>query len=66
MKKIKIGVLVCSGLSSKGFFHPLRSAEFCEVYGIASRTSETARAFAEKNNIPRYYGSYDELYRIVL
>ncbi len=41
-----------------------RALDICpnaELYAVASRSLDTAKAWAEKNSIKVYYGSYDEL-----
>ena len=37
--------------------------EDIEVYAIASRTEERAASFAAEHNVPKAYGSYDEMVR---
>jgi predicted dehydrogenase len=41
----------------------IRKSERSELIAVASRNPERARAYAERRNIPRAYGSYEELLR---
>ena len=61
MGKLKLGVLGVSGHFVKRVFFPLRDAKNLEVYAIASRDPERARAFSEKYGIKKWYGSYEDL-----
>lgn len=60
MSKMKVGVL---GLGS--IFHRVMTgfgkAENCELYAVAARDGERAKAEAEKYGAKKWFGSYDEL-----
>ncbi len=58
---IKLGVLGVSNHFVKRVFFSLRESSLVEVYAIASRNPEKAKRFAEKYNIKKWYGSYEEL-----
>ena len=59
-KKIKWGILSTGHISNK-FAIALALLPEAELVAVASRDLETAIRFAEKHNIPKAYGSYDEL-----
>ena len=61
MEKMKFGVLGVSGHFLKRIVLPLIESETTEIYGLASRNIEHALETANKYNIPKYYGSYEEL-----
>ena len=59
--KFRWGILGCAGIAIRKFIPALREARRTEVLAIASRTREKAQAAAADLDIPRGYGSYDEL-----
>ena len=59
-KKIKWGILSTGWIAHK-FVTALQLAENCEVYAVGSRNHESAKKFASEFNIPKVYGSYEEL-----
>ena len=59
-KKIKWGILSTGHISNK-FATALALLPEAELVAVASRNVETAKQFAEKHNVPKAYGSYDEL-----
>jgi predicted dehydrogenase len=61
MEKLRIGVLGCSGHYALRVALPLKSSQAVEPYGIASRSLEKARLYAEKWGFSQAYGSYEEL-----
>lgn len=61
-KKVKWGILG-TGRIAHGFATALQSVENSELYAVGSRTEEKARKFALEFNIPKAYGSYEELVR---
>ena len=61
MKKLKIGVLGVSNHFVKRIVLPLQKTEYCYIHGIASRNQGKAEAASKKYNIPKSYGSYEEL-----
>jgi predicted dehydrogenase len=61
MQPVRWGILGISGHYIKKVHLPVRESEQSEVVGIASRSREKAEAAARNYDIPRAYGSYDEL-----
>ncbi len=59
-KKIKWGILGTGHISNK-FAIALAFLPEAELVAVASRNLETAKQFAEKHNVPKAYGSYDEM-----
>lgn len=57
--KIRWGILSTAGIN-KALLDPIRQAERSELVAVASRDLDRAKAYAEKENIPKAYGSYDE------
>jgi predicted dehydrogenase len=58
--KIKWGILSTGHISGK-FAEALKSLPEADLVAVASRDSGKAKSFAEKHNIPKAYGSYEEL-----
>ena len=58
--KIKWGIL-STGHISKKFADALAILPDAELSAVASRDLETAQKFAEKYNVPKAYGTYEEL-----
>jgi D-xylose 1-dehydrogenase (NADP+, D-xylono-1,5-lactone-forming) len=58
---VRFGVLGTARIGEEWVLPAIRVAGNAELVAIASRNEEKARAFGEKNNIPKYYGSYEEL-----
>jgi predicted dehydrogenase len=54
------GILGVGNISHK-FAQGLRGAEGANLYCVASRSKQKAREFADRYQIPAYYGSYEEL-----
>ncbi|MDR0378251.1 MAG: Gfo/Idh/MocA family oxidoreductase [Spirochaetaceae bacterium] len=61
MKKLRMGVLGCSGHYALRVAIPLQESLLIEPYAIASRDAAKARAFAAAWNFPESYGSYEDL-----
>ncbi len=61
MKKIRWGILGAANIAVKKVIPAMQAGNFCEVTAIASRTLEKARSAAKELNIPKFYGSYEEL-----
>jgi len=61
MKKIRWGVLGCAGIAKRSVIPGIQQSETGEVTAIASRGIEKAKLTAEELNIPKAYGSYEEL-----
>ncbi|MEX2593595.1 MAG: Gfo/Idh/MocA family oxidoreductase [Anditalea sp.] len=61
MKKVKWGVLGASKIAIEKVIPAMADHEQFQVTAIASRNMEKAKAAAEKLNIQKFYGSYEEL-----
>jgi predicted dehydrogenase len=61
MKKLRMGVLGCSGHYALRIATPLRASMLVEPYAVASRDAAKAKAFALAWDFARSYGSYEEL-----
>ena len=60
-KKIRWGVLGAANIAVKKVVPAMQDGEFCEIAGISSRSSDKAKFAADDLNIPKFYGSYEEL-----
>ena len=60
-KKIKWGVLSTAKIAEEFVIPALQHKPYTEVSAIASRNVDTAKATAEKFEIPTFHGSYDAL-----
>jgi predicted dehydrogenase len=61
MNKLRFGVLGCSEHYSLRISNPIKASLMVEPYGIASRNSEKAGAYAQKWGFRKAYGSYEAL-----
>lgn len=61
MTKIKWGILSTAKIGRLHVIPGMQAGTFCEVLGIASRDLETARQVAQELNIPKAYGSYEDM-----
>lgn len=61
MGKVKWGILGCARIAINALIPAIKKSKSSTLYGIASRDYEKAKRIAEKYQIPRYYGSYEEL-----
>jgi predicted dehydrogenase len=61
MKKIRIGVLSTAKIGRTKVIPGMQQAKNCEVAAISSRNAKAAKQAAEELNIPKAYGSYEEL-----
>src|SRR5690606_1607590 len=59
--KIRWGILSTANIGRKALVPALHNASNGELVAVASRDLDKARAFADELNIPRAYGSYEEL-----
>lgn len=57
---LRWGLIGC-GRVSHDFAQALKHLSTASVVACAARSEDDAKAFAEKHNIGRYYGNYDEL-----
>lgn len=61
MKKVRWGILSTAKIGREKVVPAIQRGAFCEVAAIASRNKEAARAEANRLNISKAYGSYEEL-----
>jgi predicted dehydrogenase len=61
MTKIRWGVLGVAGIAVRRVIPGMQRCEFAEISAIASRTLSKAQDAARQFNIPKAYGSYEEL-----
>ena len=59
--KIRWGILSTAKIAREKVIPALQNGGFCEVTAICSRSIEQAEATAKALNIPKAYGSYEEL-----
>ena len=59
--KVNYGVVSTAGIAPR-FISASRCTDNSIFTAVASREVEKARAFAQKNGLEKYYGSYQELY----
>lgn len=57
---MRVGIIGTGWIAEKAAI-TLNGLDTCEAYAVGSRKKETAEAFAAKWNIPKAYGSYNEL-----
>ena len=55
------GVLGAAAIALKKVIPGMQKSELCEITALASRDRDRARHAAELLNIPKWYGSYEEL-----
>ena len=60
-KKLRWGVISTANIGRAAVNPAIQASSNGELVAIASRNEQTARAFAEKWDIPTYYGSYEAL-----
>lgn len=61
MDKVKWGVLGCASFARRRTIPALLESPSVNLVGVASRTLEKAETFRSQFNLPRAYGSYEEL-----
>ncbi|HEY9342747.1 MAG TPA: Gfo/Idh/MocA family oxidoreductase, partial [Hanamia sp.] len=61
MKKVRWGILSTAKIGREKVIPAIQRGAFCEVVAIASRNKEAAKAEANRLNISKAYGSYEEL-----
>lgn len=59
--KIRWGIISTANIGRRALVPALHNARNGELVAVASRNLDKARAFADELNIPRAYGSYEEL-----
>ena len=61
MDKIKWGILGTANIARWATIPGIKLAKNAELYAIAGRSLEKAKAFADEYGFQKYYGSYDQL-----
>ncbi len=61
MSKINWGVLGCSDFAGRRGIPAMRQSMYTHLMAVASRTKDKAKSFQEQFDVPRSYGSYEEL-----
>jgi len=61
MQKVKWGILGTANVARWGMIPGMKKATNCELYAIAGRSAQKAKAFQEQYGFEKAYGSYDEL-----
>jgi len=60
--KVKWGILSTASIAQRRVMPAMQNCERAEVFAIASRSIDKAKAVAEQFSIPKAYGSYEELF----
>ncbi len=60
-RKVRWGILSTANIGLTRVVPAMQQAENCDVVAVASRSLDKAQQFAQQLNIPRAYGSYEEL-----
>jgi len=60
LKKVKFGLLACGNIANK-MARAVTGTDNVELYACGARSIDRAREFAARYNIPKAYGSYEEL-----
>lgn len=60
-KKVRWGILGAANIAVKKVIPAMQKGEFCDVLAIASRDLAKAKEAADALNIPKTYGTYEEL-----
>lgn len=58
---MNLGIIGTSDISTKSIIPYVKELEEIKITGVASRTSQAAKEFSNKYNIPYYYDSYQNL-----
>lgn len=61
MKKILNWGLLSTAKINRALIKPLHASKLTRLLAIASRSLDSAQAFAHEHNIPKFYGSYEAL-----
>ena len=62
-RKIKWGIISSAKIAETDLIPAINKSKNSELVAIASRNKVKAAKFAKKNNIKKFYGSYNELYK---
>ena len=60
MSVFRFAIMGAGGIAKK-FCNAVSLIEGCEVCAVASKSMERAQEFAEKNDVKKYYDSYEEM-----
>ncbi|MFV1883753.1 MAG: Gfo/Idh/MocA family protein [Balneola sp.] len=60
-KKLKWGVLSTAKIAVQSVIPSMQKSQFCEIAGISSRNTKNVHTVAQELNIPKAYGSYEDL-----
>jgi predicted dehydrogenase len=61
MNKVRWGILSTAKIGREKVIPAMQAGEFCEIVAIASPNKDRATAESIRLNIPKLYGSYDQL-----
>jgi predicted dehydrogenase len=61
MKKVNWGIISTSRIGTEQVIPAMQSGQYCSILAIASRDLRNAKKTAQQLDIPRAYGSYEEL-----
>lgn len=61
MRKIRFGIIGCAGIAQKQFIPAIKLASNAEITAVGSRNLDKSKEFAQRNGIPRFFGSYEAL-----
>ena len=61
MNPVRWGVLGAASIATSRFIPAMKDASAATLVAVASRETTKAEALAKRFDVPRYYGSYDEL-----
>lgn len=61
IKKVRWGIMSTASIGRRSVIPGIQESNLNEVKAVASRSLENARTFANEMNIPKAYGSYEEL-----
>ena len=61
MRKVKWGILGAAKIARQRVIPAMQKGDLCEVTAIASRDPDKAQAAADELDIPKAYGSYEEM-----
>jgi predicted dehydrogenase len=60
-KKVNWGILSTANIATEAVIPAMLNCKYCNIVAIASRTEEKAKRAASKFDIPKAYGSYEQL-----
>ena len=61
MKKIKWGIISTAEIGAAKVIPAMQNSISCDIYAIASQSLEKAQALVIRLDIPKSFGSYEEL-----